>query len=565
MPTPILVSREELDGPMRINTSVRGPSVSQSASPLGSPMRSGETNSPLSPIASPIPSQCSSPSQHSQHSQHSAIEWEASKRDWEMQRYEDASLMLYQMGICGARKGRRRSRKGKSLMINPEKIDPRAKGRESTKMSPLPRVSRLATCPAPAITVHTTSWQSTSVWQSTQLVVRVGPSWQEICELITNGLNSDANATVPPVSKLYDKHDTEITSKDQLEDGEEYFTHPQAVLARQRDAQGMNRTRAKARAYETQQEWTKLIDSPLISPQGYQNLIKGLDKRMQCVQPKKLIVRANRWTEHVVPPGDYVQEIVVRGTLDMLLADIKQSLTLGNQGQRAVIYQPDGQRVRSLKEMQDGQTVYMTQKDEQAMSKRDWGVTLCPAKARSIIAHANRWSDAPAPSRYLRKIIVPSNLMLLCEVITHALKTDAPVLAVYQENGDRITKMDQITDESHLYIVPHPDRMKASCMDAVQKLAPAKRKFLRVHNNYFEGDKGCVVTVLAMNPKLADPETQWIILMEECTVLLQMSTLCRKLWNSDGQVVATDTKYLVDGATYFTVPPPPPGPPPLDC
>ena len=64
----------------------------------------------------------------------------------------------------------------------------------------------------------------------------------------------------------------------------------------------------------------------------------------------------------MVPPGDYVQEIVVRGTLDMLLADIKQSLTLGNQGQRAVIYQPDGQRVRSLKEMQDGQTVYMTQK-----------------------------------------------------------------------------------------------------------------------------------------------------------------------------------------------------------
>ena len=149
------------------------------------------------------------------------------------------------------------------------------------------------------------------------------------------------------------------------------------------------------------------------------------------------------------------------------------------------------------------------------------------------------------------------------QVITHALKTDAPVLAVYQENGDRITKMDQITDESHLYIVPHPDRMKASCMDAVQKLAPAKRKFLRVHNNYFEGDKGCVVTVMVFNPKLADPATQWIILMEECTVLLQMSTLCRQLWSLEGEPIA-DTKLLVDGATYFTVPPPPPGPPPLE-
>ena len=151
------------------------------------------------------------------------------------------------------------------------------------------------------------------------------------------------------------------------------------------------------------------------------------------------------------------------------------------------------------------------------------------------------------------------------QVITHALKTDAPVLAVYQENGDKITKMEQIADESHLYIVPHPDRMKARDLQGAKNLAPAKRKFLRVHNNYFEGDKGCVVTVLVMNPKLADPETQWIILMEECTVLLQMSTLCRRLWNSDGQVVAADTKLLVDGATYFTVPPPPPGPPPLDC
>ena len=140
-----------------------------------------------------------------------------------------------------------------------------------------------------------------TIWQSTKVIVRVAPSWQEICELITNGLNMDANATVPPVSMLYDKHDAEITSKDQLEDAEEYFTHPQAALARKRDSQGMNRTLAKARAYETQQEWTKLIDSPLISPQGYQNLIKSADKRMQCVHHQKVIVRANRWYVHFEP------------------------------------------------------------------------------------------------------------------------------------------------------------------------------------------------------------------------------------------------------------------------
>ena len=150
------------------------------------------------------------------------------------------------------------------------------------------------------------------------------------------------------------------------------------------------------------------------------------------------------------------------------------------------------------------------------------------------------------------------------QVITLAMKTDAPVLAVYQENGDRVTEMDQIMDESHLYIHPHPDRMKISSRDLGKNLAPAKKKFLRVHNNYFEGDKGCVVTVMVMNPKLANPETQWIILMEECTVLLQTSTLCRELWSSEGEPITGDTKLLVDGATYFTVPPPPPGPPPLE-
>merc|ERR1712086_106570 len=266
MPTPILVSREELGGSMRINTSVRGSSEPHSASPMGSPMRSGETNSPLSPIGSPAPSPYASPTQHS------GIEWEASKRDWEMQRYEDASLILYQMGISppgGARKGKRRSTKGKNLMINPEKLGSRlSTGREKTKSSPLPRVSRLACHPAPTITVHT-------IWQSAKVIVRVAPSWQEICELITETLNTEAIANVSHVSKLYDKHDTEITSKDQLEDGKDYFTHRQAALAKKRGSQGMNRTLAKARAYETQQEWTNPLESPLISPQGYQNISKG--------------------------------------------------------------------------------------------------------------------------------------------------------------------------------------------------------------------------------------------------------------------------------------------------
>ena len=62
----------------------------------------------------------------------------------------------------------------------------------------------------------------------------------------------------------------------------------------------------------------------------------------------------------MVPPSHFVQEILVKGSLDMLLVDITQSLKLDKAA--LVIYQPDGQRIRSTEELQDGQTVYMNQK-----------------------------------------------------------------------------------------------------------------------------------------------------------------------------------------------------------
>ena len=62
----------------------------------------------------------------------------------------------------------------------------------------------------------------------------------------------------------------------------------------------------------------------------------------------------------MVPPSHFVQEILVKGSLDMLLVDITQSLNLDKAA--LVIYQPDGQRIRSTEELQDGQTVYMNPK-----------------------------------------------------------------------------------------------------------------------------------------------------------------------------------------------------------
>jgi len=477
---------------------------------------------------------------------YSPKEYEASKRDWELQRYEDASLMLYQLGISPKKEKRKRRSKGSKMGIDPEKLDPRAAARGKTKPALLPRVSYLACNPAPTITVH-------AVWQSAKVIVRVQPSWEELCELITQELNLEAIANIPYVSKLYKSNDEEVHCKEDLEDGESYFTMPKAVLEKKRRNQGLSRTLLKLNAAETQTKWTNPLESPLISPEGYKNLTKGADKRMLAVNPKKLIVRANRWTEHVEPPSHFVQHMLVKGTLDILMADVTDALHMDKACQ--VLFHPDGRRVRSCEELQDGQTIYTLPKDVSNFSKRDWGITLCPPKAHLVIAHSNRWSEAPAPSRYAKQIVVPSSLKLLSEVITDMLKTDNPVRDVFQVNGDRITDIDQVEDLTHIYIDPHPDRMKPKEVN-VDHLAPDPRKLLRIHKNYFEGDQGSVVTVCPMNPKLADGATQWIILMEECTLLLGMSVLCRKLWNLHGEEMPQDTKALVPGAEYYTYPPP---------
>jgi hypothetical protein len=296
--------------------------------------------------------------------------------------------------------------------------------------------------------------------------------------------------------------------------------------------------------------------APLISPEAHSSLIKSVEKRMQRAYPTRLLVRANRWTENVSPPSCYCKNVLIKGTFQVLLADITQTLNLDTACKR--LFHPDGELIHGIEDMEDGQTIYLCSINDKVFSKRDWGKTLCPVKSRTVVAHKNFWSDAAPPSRYTQKIVVPSNLILLMEVITLRLKTDQPVLKLWQQNGSRITRLDQIKDNTHIYVCPKPETMKLSTRQWGETLSPAKKKTIKVHDNYFDGDQGKVLVITASmtNRKWADGITQWKILMEAVSQTLGLSIICRILFNAQGELVSQDTHAMEDGQHYYTVPPP---------
>merc|ERR1711959_876451 len=132
-----------------------------------------------------------------------------------------------------------------------------------------------------------------------------------------------------------------------------------------------------------------------------------------------------------------------------------------------------------------------------------------------------------------------------------------PVLQLYQKSGKEITDVDQIIDNSDIYLMQPPDKLSLSKRQWGATLNPPKKKVIRIHDNWWEGDRG-KMAVLSKNMvhKDVDPETQWLLLMEECTRVLGASLMFRKLWNSYGEVCATDIDFIEEGAHYYVVPPP---------
>merc|ERR1719353_1138616 len=84
------------------------PALDDSMGLYGSPMRSGGTHSPLQPLE-----------------QHTYEEWKDTQKNWEVQRYEEVSNVLHQIGISPARaRTKRKSKKRRSKSSNEARRPP---------------------------------------------------------------------------------------------------------------------------------------------------------------------------------------------------------------------------------------------------------------------------------------------------------------------------------------------------------------------------------------------------------------------------------------------------------
>jgi len=220
------------------------------------------------------------------------------------------------------------------------------------------------------------------------------------------------------------------------------------------------------------------------------------------------------------------------------------------------VFQPSGQQIYDIDQLKNDQTVYLVRKGA-GFTDRDWGKSLCPVKAKTIVVHANHWSHAPAPSRYTQNCVVPSNFALLCDVVTHKLKTDAPVLKLYQMSGAQVLQVSDIVDNSDIYLSPPPDKLSLSKRQWGATLNPSKKKVIKIHENWWEGDKG-KTAVLSKNMVRADMDTttQWLLLMEECTRVMGASLMFRRLWNNTGEICECDIDFIEEAGHYYVVPPP---------
>jgi hypothetical protein len=131
------------------------------------------------------------------------------------------------------------------------------------------------------------------------------------------------------------------------------------------------------------------------------------------------------------------------------------------------------------------------------------------------------------------------------------------VLRIFQKSGKQITHVDQIADNTDVYLLQPPDKLSLSKREWGATLNPAKQKVIKIHDNWWEGDKG-KMAVLSKNMVHCevDPSTQWLLLMEECTRVMGASLMYRKLWNHDGVPLECDVEFIEEGAHYYVVPPP---------
>merc|ERR1711939_538314 len=144
-------------------------------------------------------------------------------------------------------------------------------------------------------------------------------------------------------------------------------------------------------------------------------MCKAAEKRARRPAPPKIIIRSNHWSDDQKPPSQFAKVFLVCGNFDQLLDEVTRRLEIPISVQ--YLYHADDRLVTGVDDIKDGETLY-TVKGKLEASNRDWGKTLCPQKRKCVVVHLNHWSDAPAPSRYTQKVLVPDNLDLLNMRIT---------------------------------------------------------------------------------------------------------------------------------------------------
>jgi len=509
-------------------------------------------------------------------------------KSWQVMRYEEVTRVLHEMGITGTKKKKKKFRKQKATeqdwrpngMILQEKqswdeafqyneipdvndmghmdqttdkvyrdshaekiqlstapksdrredyrnLPPRVNvpiAKRKMRMTPLPRVSRQAAHAAPTVMVY--SFNKTKA----RVVVQWQLCWSEFLEYVTDLLGSDI-----AIQHLYTADDKEIYTTGEIQDGMALYTAKQIALYNQQAKTGLNRANSPKKLME-----------PLMSPDRYKQMCRAAEKRARRPAPPKIVVRSNHWTT-VPPPSRFAKTLLVTGTMNQLLDEITKALELPNSCQH--IYHADDTPVLGVHDIKSGENIYTIRK-ALTFGDRDWGLTLCPKKRKNVVCHLNHWSDAPPPSRYTQNVLVPDNMDLLCMKITDKMKTNGPVVRLFDQEGVQITDVVMIRDNQDVYLSPPPEKMKLSKRDWGKSLCPPKKRMLTVHDNRDPGDRGCYVPVIA---RCSDEKECHTIVLEEITRRLKMGMMIRKMYDIDGNVV-TDIRQWKDKCDYYTLP-----------
>lgn len=444
-------------------------------------------------------------------------------------RAEQVMEFVSQLVRDDPRRRRRKRRTNDNGTPLPSILPPKvlAAGRKKrTVPTLLPSCSK--TLSAPKIFIEATNGSVVTI------VVNFGQSHLSWLDYITEELEENT-----AVRNLYDENDQVLEDKNDVIGGATYYVRNSSQ-------------RADAAARTGRARSVSPFRRQLISPERYDQLCQGAARNPK---PVKVVVRANRWVTQP-PPNRYSQRMLVIGSWVTFVEHLVKKLKLPSCPE--ILYHENGTIVAGVEDMHDGETLYLHPKDAYD-SGRDWGKTLSPAKAAVVVAHSNRWSDAPPPSRYTQIVIVPCTVALLCDEMTRKLKPPFPVLQVFDKEGHEVVDVAALKDGQHVYTTA--TGLKTREMD-FSRLSPVRTWAIYAQRvNYGMADPVFDKPLLVAVRKaqyLPEPE-QFRLILEEVTRRLELPMMLNKMWmlsetqDTDGMIPVTKMSQIQPGVVYHAV------------